>query len=680
MPRIVCAQEPLEMSTEQSVPRRWGSEGGLEAEEAARRVRQGNRRRLLVFGLTLAATLLVGQAWNFSRQAEYQTSTRLQVNLPEVGRTGLSASSAYATKLQLFNSRPMLAKLADALYQAGLPSAALGTDPAGQLRSMLQVLPVQGSEVVELRAVGPDPRLLADMLNALPQVLQRDIASRQMNEAEAQLAVARQELARLERTAAERRSKLDAFRERVGVLAERDENEAMARTKGLNSALDVAVEKEAAAAARLSAVAQAVEQGKSSTQVRADPALTALETRAHQTREELKELERGYTPAFTALDPRARALKARLVELEDQITRQRVVSQQAALQSAREEHVSAQAQVERLRTQLGAARPAAAKTAMQFAEAKVLEDDLAQVDKLRRELLERVSRLEADEQRRVATVTVVEVATVPSAPFRPDHWRDAAIVLAAATVLALVVMGTVEIFNRSPLATPSPATTTLVLTPGWSPDQAQLGHRAADPAPLLAAPVGPPSAAALPAPVQILDQPTAAALLAAASGPTRFLCAAGLMGLTVREVLSLRPSDLDCETQRLRVGGQWTRQLPTPPWLPKLLSEEQQGTETVLHDAAGQALGESDVAAIVISAALDAGLDGAAASTWDTLRNTCIDWLVGQGLRYAELPRLVGRVDAELLRALSARHGESIRHDLDEVDFLMPALKLDPAA
>ena len=545
---------------------------------------------------------------------------------------------------------------------------------------MLQVLPVQGSEVVELRAAGPDPRLLADMLNALPQVLQQEIASRQLSESEAQLSVARQELARLDRTAAERRSKLDAFRQRVGVLAERDDNEAVARSKGLNSALDVAVEKEAAAAARLSAVTQAVEQGRTSTQVRADPTLAALETRAHQAREELKELERGYTPTFTAMDPRARAIQARLVELEGQIAKQRVISQQAALQSAREEQVSAQAQVDRLRAQLGAARPAAARTALHFAEAKVLEDDLAQVDKLRRELLERVARLEADEQRRIATVTVVEVATVPSSPFRPDHWRDAAFVLAAAAVLALAVMGTVEVFNRSPLVTAPAGTTTLVLTPGWDPAQAQLGHRVADPAPLLPGPQVPAGAAALPAPVQVMGQPAAAALLSAASGPTRFLCAAGLMGLTVREVLSVRPQDLDREVGCLRVGGQWSRELPMPSWLPGLLAETQPGAETMLHDAVGQALGESDVAAMIISAALDAGLEGAAAITWETLRNTCIDWLVGQGLRYADLPRLVGRVDAELLRALSTRHGESTRCNIDKVDFLMPALKLDPVA
>ena len=48
-------------------------------------------------------------------------------------------------------------------------------------------------------------RLLADALNALPEVVRAELVSRQAREADAQLQVARQELQRLERTAAERR-------------------------------------------------------------------------------------------------------------------------------------------------------------------------------------------------------------------------------------------------------------------------------------------------------------------------------------------------------------------------------------------------------------------------------------------------------------------------------------------
>lgn len=668
------------MSEDPIPSRRWHGEGGDAAAAGQAQARRGNRRRLLVFVLSFIVACLLGQAWNFSRPALYRADTRLQVNLPEVGRPGMSASGAYATKLQLFDSRPMLAKLADALLESGVPASRLGSDPAGRLQSMLQLLPVQGSEIVELRAVGTDPRLLADMLNAYPDVVRKELAARQANDADTQLAVARQELERLERASTEGRARLAAFRQREGVLADRDDNDAVARSKGLNQALDAAVEKEAAAAARLGAVAKAVEQGRTSTRVRADPALSALETRTHQLREDLKELERSYTADFLAMDPRARAMRARLVELEQQLVQQRALSLQAALQAAQEEHASTQAQVERLRAQLGAARPVLAKTAARLAEAKVLEDDLAQIDKARRDVLERVSRLEADEQRRVATIAVVEAATVPTAPFRPDHGRDAAWVAAAAAGLALLVMATVEVFNRSAPVGAAASNTTVVLAPAWADRPARLGDGGTTP-PLLDGAPGPPSApAALPAPMRVLSQAEAAALLAASDGPSRWLCALGLMGLSIGEALAVRPRDLDARTSHLLVAGPWARRLPMPPWLPDALPEGSEADRSVLHDAAGQALQADDVATMIIGAALDGGLDRAAAMTWDVLRHTSMDWLVGQGLRYGDLPKLVGRIDTQMLQVLSSRHGDAKRRDLHEVDVLMPALRLRPTA
>lgn len=665
------------MRKEPSTSPRWqGVDGHADATATARR---GNRRRLLVFGLSFLLALALGQAWNFSRPTEYRVSTRLQVNVPEVGRPGSSASAAYATKLQLFDSRPVLSKLAEALAQAG--TAAPGADPASTLQSMLQVLPVPGSEVVELRAVGTDPRLLVAMLNGFPEVIKQEIAARQAKDADAQLAATRQELARLERTAADRRARLDAYRQREDVAAERDDNEAVARSKGLNRALDTAVEKEAAASARLNAIGKAAEQGKTSTQVRADPALSGLETRAHQVREDLKELERTYTADFLAMDPRARAMRARLTELDAQIARQRNVSLQAALQAAQEEQASAQAQVERLRAQLRTARPALTKTNARFSEAKVLEDDLAQVDKARRDLLERVSRLEADDARRVATVTVVEAATLPSAPFRPDRWRDGGLVLAGATALALLLMGTVELFNRSaPVAAPA-SNTTVLLTPGW-PERQALAAAGAQPAALLVdgGTGGAPAAAmALPAPLRLLSQAEAAALLAASRGRSRALCALALMGLSMEEALELRPGDIDAASQRLNLRGAWARPLPVPAWLPPMLPQEA-GDQPVLRDAAGHALSSADVASMIISAALDADLAQAAELRWQTLRDTAVDWLIGQGLRYSELPKLVGRVDADQLQALSSRHAGIARRELGGIEPLMPALQLDPGA
>lgn len=642
--------------------------------------RRGNRRRLWVFALTFLAVLLVGQAWNFSRPVEYRASTRLQLNLPEVGRPGSSASGAYATKLQLLDSRPLLAKLSAALLASGVDTDKLGADGAGSLQSMLQVHPVQGSEVVELRATGTDPRLLVDVLNAFPDVLLQEVDSRQRKDADGQLDAARQQLAKLEGTAAERRSRLDAFRQREGVLAERDDNEAVARTTGLNRALDVAVEKEAAATARLAAVSKAVEQGRSSTQARADPALSGLETRAHQIREELRELERTYTAEFLAMDPHARAQRARLTELNNQIVQQRGISLQAALQAAQEEQAGAQAQVERLRAQLAAARPALVQSTTRIAQAKTLEEDLAQVDRARRDLLERVSRLEADELRRVATVTVMEPATVPTSPFRPDRWRDGLLVALVAAAFALAVMGTVEMFNRSAPAMPPASNTTVVLSPSWADREPQLGGLAApSPSLLDAAPATAQPMAALAAPLRLLTQAEATALLMAGNGRTRLLCALGLMGLSVDEALQLRAGDFDSEAQQLRVAGAWARTVPMPRWLPATLPGLGSAEQPVLQDGAGQPLASGDVASMIVGAALDAQLAQAADLDWDALRNTAIDWLIGQGLRYSELPRVVGRVDAQRLQALASNHGSTPRRDAGAIEHLMPALQLDHA-
>ena len=652
-----------------------GAGSSAEAQPAAV-ARRGNRRRLLVFAATFVAALVIGQIWNFSRAPEYLAQTRLQATLPEVGRAGRSASSAYDNKLQLLNSRPLLARLADALLAQGVPAAKLGDDPAGRLQAMLQVRPVAGTEVVEVQATGPDPGLLADALNALPGVVRQELASRQAGEADAQLQAARQELARLDRTAAERRARLENFRQHAGVLAERDDNEAVAQLKRVNQALNVAVEKESAAEARLRAIREAAAQGKVSTQVRADPTLTVLETRASQLREELKELERGWTPDFLAKDPQARAMRSRLAELERQIAEQRVVSQQAALQSAQEDFDSARAQVERLREQARVARPELLKTTQRMGEAKVYEEDLAQVDKARRDLLERVTRLEADEQRRVAGVAVIEAAVVPGAPARPDRVRDAVIVLVAATLLALATTGVVELFNRPPAPEVAPSTT-VVLSPDWQAARRALPDAADRPAPL-PSPID--AYAALPAPLHLLEQPEAAALLAACAGPARLVCAAGLMGLSIPEALALRTQDFDSDRLQLQIGGAWARQLPMPAWLPQTLAPGLPADEPILRDGAGNPWSQADIASAIVSAALDAGLPQTAALDWEALRNTCIDWLVAQGVRYSELPRLVGRVDTAALHALAARHAQAARADGGTPDFLMPALRLQPAA
>lgn len=642
--------------------------------------KRGNRRRLLVFAGVFALVMLVGQAWNFARPDIFRTSTRVQVSLSDAtGATETASASTYTSRLQLVNSRPVLARLAENLRQSGAKLPAESEQAVTSLQAMLEVQPVPGSEVILVQATGQDPRLLTDTLNALPEVVRAELQGRQSNDADERLHRARQELARLDAKAKDRRSRLDQFRQRAGVLAERDDNEAVSINKGLTNALNNAIEKEAAASARLRALTDAAAEGRLSTLGRQDSTLSALEGKAHQVREDIREMERSFTPAFMEMDPKAKALRVRLAELERQIVQQRELGQTAALQAAREDLAGAQAQVARLRERQVSARPALGKVSARLSEAKILEDDLAQVEKARRDLLERVARLESNDQRRVATVHVVEAAVLPSDPFRPDRFIDGAWVLGAAALAAALAMALVEVFNRPPpLAAMAPASnTTLVLSPGWQGGPALTAApatQALPPAPSPPMSGGP----ALGMSLVLLQQPEAAALLAATRGTARLACAMGLLGLTVAEAIAVKRADLQLATANLQVRGAWARVVPMPAWLTASLPENAD-ERPLLADATGLALDPVDLQAMLASGALDAGLPSGAALTWDVLRTTCIDWLLGQGLKFSELPALVGRVDAGLMAALSQRQGEAPRRTAQEIDPLMPALRMAPS-
>jgi site-specific recombinase XerD len=83
-----------------------------------------------------------------------------------------------------------------------------------------------------------------------------------------------------------------------------------------------------------------------------------------------------------------------------------------------------------------------------------------------------------------------------------------------------------------------------------------------------------------------------------------------------------------------------------------------------------------DLRAAILSAAHDAGIDGAANVTPECLRHTYIAFLVRQGLRFADLTRIVGPLPAETLAAYSGLAPSGSRIPIEAVDRLFPALRL----
>ena len=651
--------------------------------DGATATRRSNRRRLRVFLLVFMLVLVPGLVWNFMRPAEYMASARVQINpgrvaAPASGGEAARSEAELLTQAQKLTSRPLLEKVAGKLAGQGLELS--GGDAAVQLQRMIRVVPIAGTEVVEVQAVGARPELLATALNVLLEAYRDEMKATFGSESGESLDKARNEVERLTKAVQERRARLEAFRSENGVLSpERDENEAVAQVKGLATALNAANEKAAQAEARLLALRETVANGRGGSAAKDDPTLAAMENRAAMTREELREMDRVYTPEYMNLDPRARALKTRLIELERQIDVQRVASQQAAVAAAEQERASARATVERLQAQINAQKAGIQSFSSRFTQVKSQEDDLAQIEKASRDAMERYALLEASDRSRQPGLKLLESASVPRRPFRPDYLADAAIVLGLAFGLGLLAMWFVELFHRQPPAKAPAATTTVIVPPQWGlPQQGQGGGVLPGAEPPVLSASAPAALGVLPAQAPIpreLSQSEASALLAAA-GEARFMVALLLMGLTADEVTALRQQDLDAAAGALHIGGHARRTLAVPgAVLASAPAASADPAAPLLKDASGAALSTADIESMVACAALDAGLSAAATVTADALRHTCIAWLVRQGLRFSDLAGMVGRPSAEALAFYAELAPDGPKRGAAEVEWPMPALR-----
>lgn len=644
--------------------------------------RRINRRRLVVFLIVFAVTLLPGLAWNLLRPAEYRASARVQITVGTVAPsgTGVGASPGQRidllTQAQILNSRSLLEEVHHRLAEEGLANALPGADPVAELQNVISASPITGTDIVEVEAFGASPQVLAKIVNMLIDTYRERLFASHGSESQDAVVNLRDEVDRLGLSVAEKRTQLAAFRERSGVVSsERSENAALARIKGLSESLNKANEEAGRAEAKLRTLRDSATSGKSPVFSRDNPTLASIERRISTTQEQLRDMERVYTPDFMAMDPTARALRARLGELEKQLSTTRLSSQQAMLSASEEELGSARAMVERLRGQIETQRREAQVFSGNFHEAQALEDDLARLEGSRRNATERLAKLEASENARLPTLKLIEAASVPQQPWRPDYLRDALFNLLGSFLAGLLAVWFVELFNRSTPASPMP-TTILVSQPWMAPALGMEG-----PLPLaertlgMAQPV--PQLSVRPDLPRELTQGEVEALLAGADSDDRLLCGLLLLGLTVDELRELTLRDFDRAGLRLTVRGASARTLPLPDWIGQAL-DSYPGDPIdgpLFRNSVGQPLSESDIARRLACAALDAGLEAATTVSPDVLRHTCIAFLMRQNLRFSGLASLVGTLNADELAAYADANPSLQRVRHDEIDPIMPALR-----
>jgi uncharacterized protein involved in exopolysaccharide biosynthesis len=625
---------------------------------------RANRRRLLVFLGVFALAATVGLAYTFVRPEEYRATARLQIT-PDPAKP-------FLVEVEVLTSQPVLEHVAARLTRMGWDRAAFGPDPIRGMKAAIQVSPVAGTNVVEIAAIGTRPPLLAALVNTLIEAYTERIDTVHRDGSGESIARIDADARRLEAEVGVKRREVERFRSQHSIASlEREEKEMLARVRDQGSSLAAARERVAAAEGKLRSLRASAEAGKLVVHERDNPALASLETRASQAREEMREVERTFTPDYMALDPKVKAMRARLAELEQEIATQRAFSEQAALSAAREEVSSARQAARRIEQQMAEA----GQSTPRFREYRFMQEELAQLEGAYRDTVERKTALAAAERARTPSIQVLESATPPREVWRPWYARDAALSLGVALALALFAVWLVELFNR-----PEPQPSVLIAQPVVS------GMVLQPPEPRVIAP--PPSVPSLEAPepallrqhvtpARELGQAEVLALLEAASDPARLAAILLLSGATAEEALALERSDLNLARRLIRVPGESAREielsetvaamLPAGPARPgrKLLAVSASADPTI-----------ADLESALLSAAHDANVERAADVTPECLRHTYIAFLVRQGLRFAELPRIVGPLSPSALAEYSVLAPPGPRLGAEAVDRIFPALRL----
>ncbi|MFO7642384.1 MAG: hypothetical protein R6X17_14320 [Candidatus Competibacteraceae bacterium] len=617
--------------------------------------------RLPVFLASFLACAALGLTVNYLRPPVYQTvAAVLTVEPKGVDQTRAETDIEHvAIQRRLLLSDDVLANVAAALAADGHGFS--GPAGLGTLREMLEVLPVPGTHLVELRAEGGEPAILQRAVNHWAEAYVALYAARIAEITERTTAELAAEQAHLGARAAEMRDALAAFRERYDIVSlEREENQALARLQGLNASLNQARERATDARARLGAVRTTVGQGRVVVPDQEKSRLASLQSEAQALRERLNKLAERYTPRYLELDPQLRELPEQLASVEAQIRRTISVGQTQVLADAEQEVLAADAAVEALAAELAAHRAQVAEFTTRFAEHQTRTEELARLEELFNANQERLARIEMRHRERYPPLQVIDRAPLPLQPVRPLYARDAGIALGLALLVALFLAWLVDYLTGRTRRDPPGLTGVRVY--GGAPPEALAIPGDEDERRRVGAAAAPRLPQAWPRELELGEVD---ALLAAAA-PVAALQAALLLSGVAPEELSSLAGAVDPETESVAVPGPGARSLHLAAGVRRLAG--------AAAPEPGAAWNDEEWRAGLRIAAVDAGLRDATAVTPEALQHTYLAFLVRQGARLGDLPRRVGPLPASHLSRYARLSPPGANWSLDDIDLVYPSL------
>lgn len=609
-------------------------------------------RRWLVFLLIFLPCVLGSQIYIFLQPAIYRSvATVLTMAAADIDQASPEADLQHVSiQKQILLGSVIMEKTAERLQQ--LPGNSK-TWSADELRGLFAVIPEPDTNLVQLEAQGPEPKLLQLAVNAwIDSYLQIRAAFIAENTAKVSVEL-NDELQRIAQQVEDKRNEIDRFRLSHDILStESADNQAHARLQGLNKSLNDALEEEVKTKAKFDAILDAISRNETVIPESDSRSMAVLIQQAEKLRDQLAAIEAQYTKEYIDLNPNLSRVREQLVEVETKISEKAGAGKNIARQEAENNYAAARQAVITLKQQMQAHKKLAADYTSQFAEHQALQKELENLETLQQDTQQRLVEIDVKQREKYPQVDVVDWASLPDKPISPNYLQESLLAFAISLALALLAVWIIDYLNReNPPSAPAPLSfgdIHLHHQPSAMLDVSLQQPQRMDYDPLDALSVD-----EIP---RELSKHEVQALYQTAEPVIKAVISLLFNGLSLTEIRSLTPDCLDTNTLMILIPGQRNLLM----------------TESVALLCAGGYVfsdwpSEDDIKALLCCAAIDSGLSHPEHLTLETLQLTYILFLLQQGIKLADLTKIVGPLSPNRLLELSQWIGAQPRVALEKI-------------
>ena len=600
------------------------------------RLKPKRLRRWLVFLLVFLPCLFGSQIYIFLQPAIYQSvASVLTMAATDIDQASPEADLQHVSiQKQILLGSAIMEKTAERLQQ--LPSN-LKTWSADELRSLFAVIPEPDTNLVQLQAQGPEPKLLQLAVNAwIDSYLQIRAAFIAENTAKVTVEL-NDELQRIDRQVVDKRHAIDQFRLSHDILStESADNQVHARLQGLNKSLNDAMEEEVKTKAKFDAILGAISRNETVIPESDSRTMAVLIQQAEKLRDQLAAIEAQYTKEYIDLNPNLGRVREQLVEIETKISEKASAGKNIARQEAENNYTAARQAVIALKQQMQAHKKLAADYTSQFAEHQALQKELENLETLQQDTQQRLVEIDVKQREKYPQVDVVDWASLPDKPISPNYLQESLLAFAISLALALLAVLIIDYLTReSPVSAPlSFSGIHLHHQPQSMLDVLNQQPQRVAFDPIKALPVDETP--------REMSRQEVLALYQTAEPVIKAIISLLFNGLSLTEIRTLTPDCLDAHALMILIPGNRN-----------LMMTESVDQLCVSGFEFSDWPSENDIKALLCCAAIDSGLAHPEQITVETLRFTYILFLLQQGIKLADLRKIVGVLSPSRLLELS---------------------------